>query len=60
MCPRAPRPSASRGSDVDAKYRALSPAAGLDRQKVEASLQQIHDFRTTPNVATLLRTLEVV
>jgi 2-methylcitrate dehydratase PrpD len=47
-------------SDVDAKYRTLTPAAGLDHQKVEASLQQIHDFRTAPNVATLLRTLEVV
>jgi len=47
-------------SDVDAKYRALTPAAGLDCQKVEASLQQIHDFRAAPNVVTLLRTLEVV
>jgi hypothetical protein len=47
-------------SDVDAKYRALTPAAGLDHQKIEASLRQIHDFRTVPNVAKLLRTLEVV
>jgi 2-methylcitrate dehydratase PrpD len=47
-------------SDVDAKYRTLTPAAGLDHQKVEATLQQIHDFRSAPNVATLLRTLEVV
>jgi hypothetical protein len=38
----------------------LTPAAGLDHQKVEATLQQIHDFRSAPNVATLLRTLEVV
>jgi 2-methylcitrate dehydratase PrpD len=58
-----PRGAATLGiawNDVDAKYRALSVVAGLDRQKVEASLQQIHDFRTTPNVVTLLRTLEAV
>ena len=58
-----PRGAATLGiawSDVDAKYRALSPAAGLDRQKIEVSLQQIHDFRTTPNVVTLLRMLEAV
>jgi 2-methylcitrate dehydratase PrpD len=46
-------------SDVEAKYRALTRAAGLDQQKVEASLRQIRDFRTAPNVVTLLRTLEV-
>ena len=46
-------------SDIEAKYRALTPTSGLAQEKVEASLAQIRDFRIAPNVVTLLRTLEV-
>jgi 2-methylcitrate dehydratase PrpD len=43
----APRGAGARGidwADVDAKYRALVPAARLSGQLIEASLQVIHEF----------------
>ncbi len=39
--------------DVDAKYRALVPAAGLSAQAIEASLAVIHDFRDGADVSAL-------
>jgi 2-methylcitrate dehydratase PrpD len=45
--------------DVDAKYHALVPAAGLSGQAVEDSLAMIHDFRRTTEVASLARLLRV-
>ena len=40
-------------TDVDAKYRTLVPAAGLQEREIEASLAIIHDFRRMPNVSGL-------
>lgn len=52
----APRGSGPRGiewADVDAKYRALVPMAGLDKAKIENSLKVIHEFRGVGNVSVL-------
>jgi 2-methylcitrate dehydratase PrpD len=52
----APRGSGPRGiewADVDAKYRALVPMAGLDARKIEESLKVIHDFRGIGGVSLL-------
>ena len=44
----APKGAAALGidwRDVDAKYRALVPMAGVGEREIEASLALIHDFR---------------
>jgi 2-methylcitrate dehydratase PrpD len=43
--------------DIDAKYRALMPAAGLNEQAIAASLAVIHDFQNVTAVSSLLRLL---
>jgi len=56
----APRASGPRGidwSDVEAKYRALMPDAGLSARRVEAILDAIHNLQDMPNVAELNRML---
>jgi 2-methylcitrate dehydratase PrpD len=45
--------------DIDAKYRALVPAAGLPAQAIERSLGIIHDFQSLPVVTSLLDALRV-
>jgi 2-methylcitrate dehydratase PrpD len=55
-----PRGSAPRGiewADVDAKYRRLVPLSGLAPEKIEASLEVIHDFDTVKAVSELTRLL---
>ena len=52
-----PKGSAALGldwADIDAKYRALMPKAGLGQQAIEASLAVIHDFETIKAVSSLL------
>ncbi len=44
-------------SDIDAKYRALVPSAGLPAPAIEASLALIHDFRQVADVSRLTRLL---
>ncbi len=44
--------------DIEAKYRALTPAVGLSPERVEASLALIHDFRRAPRAAALTELLE--
>lgn len=44
-------------ADVDAKYRTLAPNAPLSAERVEASLQVIHDFRNVTHVSDLLALL---
>jgi 2-methylcitrate dehydratase PrpD len=43
--------------DVNAKYRALVPMAGVGGREIEASLTLIHDFRRLTDVAALPRSL---
>ncbi|MBV8133899.1 MAG: MmgE/PrpD family protein [Alphaproteobacteria bacterium] len=45
-------------TDIDAKYRALVPEAGLPDRQVEASLEVIHDFRQVTNVSALTDLLQ--
>ena len=55
-----PRGSAPRGiewADVDAKYRRLVPLSGLAPEKVEASLEVIHEFETVKAMSELVRLL---
>jgi 2-methylcitrate dehydratase PrpD len=55
-----PRGSAPRGiewADVDAKYRRLVPLSGLAPEKVEASLEVVHEFETVKFVSELTRLL---
>ena len=57
----APRGAAALGiewSDVDAKYRALVPLAGVDERAIASSLALIHRFREVPNVTALTALLE--
>jgi 2-methylcitrate dehydratase PrpD len=52
----APKGSAPRGiqwSDVDAKYRALMPASGLAKVRIEQALQLIHTFNRAKLAAQL-------
>jgi 2-methylcitrate dehydratase PrpD len=52
-----PKGSAALGldwADIDAKYRALIPAAGLNQQAIEASLAVIHDFQKIRAMSSLL------
>ena len=56
----APKGAAALGidwRDVDAKYRALVPMAGVGEREIEASLALIHDFRRLTDVAALARSL---
>jgi 2-methylcitrate dehydratase PrpD len=46
-------------NDVDEKYRTLVPAAGVAADKINASLELIHDFRRAAHVTQLIRLLEV-
>ena len=58
----APKGAAALGidwRDVDAKYRALVPAAGVREQEIETSLALIHDFRRLTDIAALTRSLRV-
>jgi 2-methylcitrate dehydratase PrpD len=58
----APKGAAALGiewRDVDAKYRALVPMAGLGEREIEASLTLVHDFRRLADVAALARSLRV-
>ena len=45
-------------ADIDAKYRALVPQAGLPGRQIEASLGIIHDFRRVRNVSALTNLLQ--
>ena len=45
--------------DIDAKYRALVPASGLETQAIEDSLALIHDFRGVTDVPRLTGLLRV-
>src|SRR5437870_7522135 len=50
----APRASGPRGiewSDVDAKYRALSPDSGLPAKRIEEVLSMIHAFDRVKKVS---------
>lgn len=40
-------------ADIDAKYRALVPYAGLSGERIAASLALIHEFRAVPRAAAL-------
>jgi 2-methylcitrate dehydratase PrpD len=56
----APRGSAPRGiewNDVDAKYRALMPHAGLSQRRIEQTLDMIHQFDRVEDVSELTRLL---
>jgi 2-methylcitrate dehydratase PrpD len=56
----APKGSGMLGiawADIDAKYRALVPQAGLRDQQIEASLNLIHDFRRLARVSALTELL---
>jgi len=41
-------------ADIDAKFRALAPHAGLPEGRIEAMLDLIHDVRRQPNVSALI------
>jgi 2-methylcitrate dehydratase PrpD len=56
----APKGSGDRGvswSDIDAKFRALVPAAGLSSERIEAALAAIKVLRHAPDVTSVLRLL---
>jgi hypothetical protein len=58
----APRGAAALGigwPDVDAKYRALLPQAGLPAPRIEASLAVIHGFGNVERVSQLVDLLRV-
>jgi hypothetical protein len=42
---------------VDAKYRTLVPLSGLARDRIEASLEVVHDVETVEIVSALTRLL---
>lgn len=46
-------------SDVDAKFRALVPAAGLSHRAIEAALALLHDFRDVTAVTALIEGLRL-
>jgi 2-methylcitrate dehydratase PrpD len=57
-----PKGSAAGGiewSDVDGKYRALVPRAGVPEPKIETSLAVIHRFRDVDHVSKLIALLRV-
>jgi 2-methylcitrate dehydratase PrpD len=45
--------------DIDAKYRALVPAAGVHAQAIDQSLDLLHGFHRVPTVSPLLDLLRV-
>lgn len=52
----APKGASAGGlerADIDRKYRALMPHAGLREQQIEASLAMIHNFRRVARVSEL-------
>ena len=56
----APKGAAMLGlewRDIDAKYRALVPHAGLSSEQIETSLALINDFRRAPRAAALVELL---
>jgi 2-methylcitrate dehydratase PrpD len=56
----APKGAAQFGlawADIDAKYRALVPHAGLSAGRIEASLALIRDFRRAPRAGALTELL---
>jgi 2-methylcitrate dehydratase PrpD len=56
----APKGSGDRGvswADVDTKFRALVPAAGLTSERIEDTLAAIKSLRQAPDVMTVLRSL---
>jgi 2-methylcitrate dehydratase PrpD len=56
----APKGSGMLGiawADIDAKYHALVPLAGLSAQQIEASLGIIHDFRRLAELSPLVSLL---
>jgi 2-methylcitrate dehydratase PrpD len=58
----APRGSGQLGiawSDIDAKFRALVPLAGVSDGRIAAMLALIHDFRRAPDVSALIDLLRV-
>ena len=46
-------------ADIDAKYRSLTPHAGLSEAQIEASLAVIHDFRRARRVDALTELLRL-
>jgi hypothetical protein len=57
----APKGSGANGiawADVEAKYRAQTPKALLQGQRVEASLGMIHDLQREATVAILIDLLD--
>jgi hypothetical protein len=55
-----PRGSAPRGiewADVDAKCRRLVPLSWLAQEKVEASLEVVHEFEAVKAMSELTRLL---
>ena len=56
----APRGSGARGiawADVDSKYRTLVSPTGLPAQKIEDSIQLLHDLRDVSDISALTRLL---
>ncbi len=56
----APKGSGASGlawADIDRKYRALMPHAGLPDRQIEASLTAIHDFHRVAHVSELIALL---
>jgi len=45
-------------ADIDAKYRALMPLAGVSSDQTEKSLARIHDFRGVKQISELVGLLE--
>jgi 2-methylcitrate dehydratase PrpD len=55
-----PRGSGPRGiawADVDEKYRTLVPLSGLAQERIEASLEVVHEFETVSTVSALTHLL---
>ena len=52
-----PLPRGIEWADVDAKYRRLVPLSGLAPEKVEASLEVVHEFETVKSMSELTRLL---
>ena len=57
LVPRGSGPADISWDQVDAKYRALMPLAGVPSGRIEASLAAIHDLRGAAGVGSLLKAL---
>src|SRR5262249_51869385 len=55
--PRGSGPGGIAWADVDAKDRRLAPLAGLSPDKVDASLEVVHEFERVKAVSELTRLL---